>query len=68
MDLDAAERNERESFPIDLSQAWQRRYWPRELGISEDELQRALSEGGSTLREVRAYLAYSRRVCGSTAR
>jgi hypothetical protein len=52
----ATQREERNNFPIDLSQPWQRRYWTKEFGVTIEELQQALDVTGSTVGDVRAYL------------
>jgi hypothetical protein len=42
---------------IDLTQAWQVRFWTREFGVSEARLREALREAGDNVGDVRAHLA-----------
>jgi hypothetical protein len=42
---------------IDLGQPWQRRWWSREFGISEDELRAAIEAVGPSSAAVRRHVA-----------
>jgi hypothetical protein len=46
---------------IDLTQAWQVRFWTRELGVSEEELRDALRAAGDHVGRVREYLLSQRK-------
>jgi hypothetical protein len=41
---------------INVSEDWERRYWSRALGISEEQLQKAVGAVGSSVQAVRDYV------------
>jgi hypothetical protein len=41
---------------INVNEAWERRYWSKELGVSEDELRSAVSSAGASVDAVRLHL------------
>jgi predicted RNA-binding protein YlqC (UPF0109 family) len=45
---------------IDLSRDVQMRYWTKQLGVSKDDLQRAIDKVGNSASAVRKQLAFSR--------
>jgi hypothetical protein len=41
---------------INLSEEWEVRYWTRELGLTKEELERAVKNAGSSVAAVRQHL------------
>jgi hypothetical protein len=53
---DTSKRGGQDRTRINTSQEYEVRYWTKELGVSEDELKRAVTAAGNTVTAVREYL------------
>jgi hypothetical protein len=42
---------------ISLQEPWEIKYWCNELGVSEDELRKALDSVGNDIERIKSYLA-----------
>lgn len=45
---------------ISLSEKWEVQYWTRELGVSPEELERAVKAAGNSVNAVREHLSKTR--------
>jgi len=57
MSDDTAQRGTQDRSRINISQEHEVRYWTQTLGVSEDELRRAVGEVGSMADRVREHLS-----------
>jgi len=57
MSDDTAQRGPRDSSRINVNQEHEVRYWTKTLGVSEDELRRAVGEVGVSADKVREHLS-----------
>ncbi|USQ98017.1 DUF3606 domain-containing protein [Caulobacter sp. RL271] len=55
MSDDKSRRGPEDASRISLSEAYEVSYWTRELGVTRDELARAVVEVGNSAAAVRAY-------------
>jgi hypothetical protein len=53
---DTSKRGGPDRARINTNQEYEVRYWTKELGVSEDELKRAVASAGNTVTAVRDYL------------
>ena len=56
MSDDKQNRGPADRARINMSEDYEVQYWTRELGITRDELQRAVDNAGNTAESVRRYL------------
>lgn len=56
MSDDTTRRGPADSSRINVDQAWELRYWSEELGVSEEELRRAVASVGPMANDVRRHL------------
>lgn len=45
---------------INMHEKWEVQYWTKELGVSKEELERAVKEAGSSVNAVRQHLTSHR--------
>ena len=50
------ERGPADRSRINVNEEWERRYWTKELGVSEEQLRAAVSAAGNSVDAVRAHL------------
>jgi hypothetical protein len=50
------DRGPQDRSRINVNEDWERRYWTKELGVTEDELRRAVQTAGPAVEAVRKYL------------
>jgi hypothetical protein len=53
---DTSRRGPPDPSRINVNQDWELRYWSRELGVSEEELRRAVQSAGVMVKDVRNHL------------
>lgn len=56
MSDDLSKKRPQDSSKISLTESWEINYWCKELGISEDELRKAVKTVGHSAAAVRKYL------------
>ena len=52
---DLSKKGDQERARIDINEEWERRYWTGKLGVTEDELQKAVDKVGVMSKDVEAY-------------
>ena len=55
---DLSKKGPPDSDRVNLSEAWERRYWARKFGVSEEELRTAVAAVGSQPEELRKHFGY----------
>jgi hypothetical protein len=56
MSDDLKQRHGQDRQRINLNEKWEVDYWTKELGLSKDELERAVREAGNQVTAVRQHL------------
>ena len=56
MSDDLKNRGPQDRSRISLSEPWEVQYWTRELGITREELERAVKSAGNSVNAVRQHL------------
>lgn len=51
-----SQRGPQDRSRINMNEKWEVAYWTRELGVSEEELARAVEQAGNSVNAVRAHL------------
>jgi hypothetical protein len=54
------ERGPADRSRINVNEEWERRYWTKELGVTEEELRAAVSTAGTSAEAVRAHLRHNK--------
>lgn len=60
MSDDLHNRGPQDRSRISLSEKWEVQYWTRELGVSKEELERAVKTAGNSVNAVRQHLTGQR--------
>jgi len=50
------DRGPQDRSRINVNEEWELRYWTKELGLSPDELRKAVQEAGTSAKAVREHL------------
>jgi hypothetical protein len=50
------DRGPQDRSRINVNEDWERQYWAKELGVTEDELRRAVQTAGPVVEAVRKHL------------
>lgn len=53
-----SERGPADRSRINVNEEWERSYWTKELGVSDEELRAAVSAAGNSADAVRAHLRH----------
>ncbi|GAB3414626.1 DUF3606 domain-containing protein [Massilia agilis] len=53
---DLNQRGQQDRSRINMNEPWEVKYWTRELGVSQEELARAVAQAGNSVTAVREQL------------
>jgi hypothetical protein len=53
---DLSKRRPQDSSRINVNEPWELKYWTKQLGVTPNQLKRAVRKVGVTVRDVRRYL------------